>query len=296
MGQSVAAPVPFHGENSPISTPTEADEEVFEEGEEEDEQEEDPPLQPAEEVQDRVRGMEATEEGATTVVQTSQAQTRAWVSVVDFNGNWRQWHEHEATINAQASDWLEEAAQAAEDWAIMTAVENCVVWRSLKALNLKQREKLLAAICMTFQETVEGNPQRSTVGCPDDFRDWGRRWGTDDDAAQLVMQNQWDNLLHHVMGVTAAMEVWNQNASSPSALGEDSGSGDINMNVTEEGEAAGDQVEAREQDGEEILHIPGRKNKTCRGDHDVHRVGVRSGRCSINSSKSSTERVLTQGV
>ena len=58
-----------------------------------------------------------------------------------------------------------------EDWAIKTAVESCVVRRSLKAFNLKQREKLLAAICMTFQETVEGNPQRSTVGCPDDFRD-----------------------------------------------------------------------------------------------------------------------------
>ena len=51
----------------------------------------------------------------------------------------------------------------------MTAVENFVVWRSLKALNLKQREQLLAAICMTFQETVEGNPQRSTVGCPEIF-------------------------------------------------------------------------------------------------------------------------------
>ena len=74
-----------------------------------------------------------------------------------------------------------------EDWAIMAAVENCKVWRMLKALSLKQREKLLAAICMTLQETVEGNPQRGTVGCPDDFRDWGRRWVTDEMEALLVM-------------------------------------------------------------------------------------------------------------
>ena len=72
----------------------------------------------------------------------------------------------------------------AEDWAIMTAVENCVVWRSLKALNL-QREKLLAAICMTFQETVEGNPQRSTVGCPEDFGTGGV------DGGQTMMRRSW---------------------------------------------------------------------------------------------------------
>ena len=111
----------------------------------------------------------------------------------------------------------------------MTAVENYVVWRSLKVFNLKQREKLLAAICKTFQETVQGNPQRSTVGRPDDFRDWGRRSGTDDEAAQLVMQNQWGNLLHHLMGITAAMEVWNQNASSSSSLKGDNCSGDVHM-------------------------------------------------------------------
>ena len=34
-------------------------------------------------------------------MQTSQGQTTAWVSVVDFNGNWSQFHEHEAVINAQ---------------------------------------------------------------------------------------------------------------------------------------------------------------------------------------------------
>ena len=53
----------------------------------------------------------------------------------------------------------------------MAAVESCVVWKSLKSLNLKlkQREKLLTAICMTFQETVEGNSNRSTVGRPQDF-------------------------------------------------------------------------------------------------------------------------------
>ena len=54
----------------------------------------------------------------------------------------------------------------AEDWAIMAAVERCPVLRSLKSLNLRQREKLLAAICMVFQETVEGNTRRATVNCP----------------------------------------------------------------------------------------------------------------------------------
>ena len=39
-----------------------------------------------------------------------------------------------------------------EDWAIMAAVERCPVWRSLKSLNLWQREKLLAAVCMVPQE------------------------------------------------------------------------------------------------------------------------------------------------
>ena len=101
----MAAPVPFHGENSPISTPTEADEEVFEEGEEEDENEEDPPLQREEDTQDSVRKRE----------QTSQGQTTAWASVVDFNGNWSQFREHEAVINAQARDWLGEAAQETRD-------------------------------------------------------------------------------------------------------------------------------------------------------------------------------------
>ena len=115
----------------------------------------------------------------------------------------------------------------AEDWAIMEAVEKFIVWRSLKALNLRQREKLLAAICIVFQETVEGNPGRSTVNTPDDFRDWGRRWGTDEDAAQSVMQNQWDNMLHHIMGITEAMEVWNPSVSSSSAAGEIHGTGEI---------------------------------------------------------------------
>ena len=118
---------------------------------------------------------------------------------------------------------------------------------------------------MTFQETVEGNPQRSTVGCPEHFRDFGRRWETDDDAAQLVMQNQWDTLLHNVMGITAAMEVWNPEASSPSALGEGSGSGDVNVTVAEEGEAVGEQEAVNEQDGGgDPAHIS-EEEKTPRG-------------------------------
>ena len=96
----------------------------------------------------------------------------------------------------------------AEDWAIMAAVERCAVWRALKAFNLRQREKLLAAMCLVVQETVEGNEERTTVHGPEDFRDWGRRWGQYEQAAHLILQHQWDNLLRHVMGITAAMEVW----------------------------------------------------------------------------------------
>ena len=121
----------------------------------------------------------------------------------------------------------------AEDWVIMAAVEKCTVWRSLKALNLRQREKLLAAICMGFQETVEGNTDGTTVNSPDDFRDWGRRWGEDQNAAQMVMQNQWDNLLRHIMGITAAMEVWEPSTSSSSAGGDAHEPGENQMNASE---------------------------------------------------------------
>ena len=92
-----------------------------------------------------------------------------------------------------------------EDWAIMAAVERCSVWRTLKAFNLKEREKLLAVICLVFQETVEGNSDICTISEVEDFRNWARRWGEDDDHAQLTLQNQWDNLLRHLMGITASM-------------------------------------------------------------------------------------------
>ena len=72
----------------------------------------------------------------------------------------------------------------------------------------REREKLLAALCMMVQKMVEGNQERPSLASPDDFRDWGRRWGQDDDSAQLTLQCQWDNLLRHLMGITAAMEVW----------------------------------------------------------------------------------------
>ena len=103
-------------------------------------------------------------------------------------------------------------ALTAEDWAVMDAVERCPVWRALKALNLLQREKLLAAMCLVIQESVEGNEERSTIHGVEEFRDWGRRWGQDEPEAQLLLQHQWDNLLRHVMGITAAVEVWEPSA------------------------------------------------------------------------------------
>ena len=90
----------------------------------------------------------------------------------------------------------------------MRAVERCPVWRTIKSFNLREREKLLAAICMILQETVEGNTEKSTINTVEDFRNWARRWGEDDDHAQLTLQSQWDNLLRHLMGITAAMEEW----------------------------------------------------------------------------------------
>ena len=76
-----------------------------------------------------------------------------------------------------------------EDRAMMAALENCLVWRSLKLFNLKQREKLLAAECMTFQEMVEGTSNRSTVGRPQDFVDWGRGWRTHEVDAQVLLMS-----------------------------------------------------------------------------------------------------------
>ena len=86
-----------------------------------------------------------------------------------------------------------------------------------------------------LQETVEGNANRSTVDVPEDFRDWGRQWGQDEQSAQLVMQNQWDNLLRHVMRITAAMEVWEPSTASSS--GEDANAIDQNPVNTLEGAA-----------------------------------------------------------
>ena len=64
---------------------------------------------------------------------------------------------------------------------------------------------------------MEGNTNRSTVGKPEDFMDWGKRWGTNETEAQLTLQNQWDNILRHVMGITASMEVWSPHAPSASS-------------------------------------------------------------------------------
>ena len=64
------------------------------------------------------------------------------------------------------------------------AVKNAQSWRTL----LREREKLLAALCMTVQELVEGNLERPSTTSLDDFRDWGRRWGQDDDRAQIKLQ------------------------------------------------------------------------------------------------------------
>ena len=49
----------------------------------------------------------------------------------------------------------------------------------------------------------------------------------------MVLQNQWDSILHYIMGISAAMEVWNQDASPSSSQGGDNCSGDIGEEGTE---------------------------------------------------------------
>ena len=103
----IPVPAPFHGPNSPISTPTQRDEE-----EADDVVEENPPgIDPSLSTQEG----EQTAEGATSTVHTAEGTTTAWVSVVDFNGNLSTLHEHEAAINAMAADWLDQAQQPIRD-------------------------------------------------------------------------------------------------------------------------------------------------------------------------------------
>ena len=71
-------------------------------------------------------------------------------------------------------------------------------------------------MCLVTQESVEGNEERTTIHGVEEFRDWGRRWGQDEPEARLLLQHQWDDLLRHVMGITAAMEVWEPSTASSS--------------------------------------------------------------------------------
>ena len=100
-----AAPmsVPFHGPNSPISTPTQPDEEEAEEEDKDD----DPVVQEAPTDDSYLREMEHTPAGAVSTVQTAQGTTTAGISVVDFNGDMYNLHDHEAAANAVANNWLE---------------------------------------------------------------------------------------------------------------------------------------------------------------------------------------------
>ena len=109
----IPVPAPFHGPDSPISTPTQRDEEGEEEEQTDDDVvEENPPgINPSLSTQER----EQTAEGATSTVHTAEGTTTAWVSVVDFNGNLSTLHEHEAAINAMAADWLDQAQQPIRD-------------------------------------------------------------------------------------------------------------------------------------------------------------------------------------
>ena len=104
---------------------------------------------------------------------------------------------------------------------------------------------------MTFQATVEGNSNRSTVGCPQDFVDLGRRWGTDEMDAQVLLVNQCDNILHHVMWITAAMEAWpSQTPGSSSSL--DGGGNDTYHRMEEEPTVAS--CSAAGEDSHEVMN------------------------------------------
>ena len=59
--------------------------------------------------------------------------------------------------------------------------------------------------------------------------------------AQVVLQNQWGNILHHIMGITAAMEVWQPDAaaSSSSQGGENHSGGEpTGASCSDEGDEA----------------------------------------------------------
>ena len=80
--EAIPVPTPFHGPNSPISTPTQPDEEEGEEEEREDEQvEEETPIPNSATVQEG----EHSAAGAVSTVHTAQGTTTAWISVLDFD-------------------------------------------------------------------------------------------------------------------------------------------------------------------------------------------------------------------
>ena len=64
----------------------------------------------------------------------------------------------------------------------------------------------------------------------------------------MVLQNHWDNILHHIMGIAAAMEVWNQDASSPSSQGGENCPGDNPIGTSCSDEGTEDHGEADHKD------------------------------------------------
>ena len=93
--------------------PTQPEEEGEEEEPSDDDEVAEDPVDPANAAPPR--GGQNSEEGETSTVHTAQGTTTAWVSVVNFHGNLSTLHEHEATINAMARDWLEQAQQPIRD-------------------------------------------------------------------------------------------------------------------------------------------------------------------------------------
>ena len=89
-----------------------------------------------------------------------------------------------------------------------------------------------------------GEFREKHCGKAQDFVVWGKRWGTNETEAQVILQNQWDNILHHLMGITAATEVWSEHEPSPL-----SSSSCVGENVEDEDDVPTQQINMEETNG-----------------------------------------------
>ena len=76
------------------------------------------------------RERERERERVVSPIQTAQGTTTAWISVVDFNGDMSNLHDHEAAANAVANNWLEvqRVRDSMPSWGEVNQSEPAAVW------------------------------------------------------------------------------------------------------------------------------------------------------------------------